>query len=153
MREVVLKVITVYMYVALVYGREGECIPLRAWWLFGSSILAPLSVRKPEPANAARPLRNFCDRHFVNCHWRGRFRSLPHGWWCGVFGSRWLFTRLHVALAFGRLLARVFPEFSPLEYILSAYCITTSSVRCVFCASGSCYHNLHCKTKPAFLMF
>ncbi len=24
---------------------------LRAWWLIGSSILAPLAVRKPEPAN------------------------------------------------------------------------------------------------------
>jgi hypothetical protein len=32
-------------------GREGESIPLRAWWLIGSSILAPLAVRKPEPAN------------------------------------------------------------------------------------------------------
>jgi hypothetical protein len=81
MSEVILKVITVYMYVVLVYGGEGESIPLRAWWLFGSSILAPLTVRKPEPANAARPLRNFCDRHFVNCHWRRRFRSLPHEWW------------------------------------------------------------------------
>jgi len=35
--------ITVYMNVVSVYGREGECIPLRAWWLIGSSILAPLA--------------------------------------------------------------------------------------------------------------
>jgi hypothetical protein len=58
--------ITIYMNMVSVYGREGEGIPLRAWWLIGSSILAPLAVRKPEPANAARPLRKFCDRHFVN---------------------------------------------------------------------------------------
>jgi hypothetical protein len=80
MSEVVVNAITIYMYVVLVYVVEGECIPLRAWWLFGSSILAPLAVRKPEPANAARPLRKFCDRHFVNCHCCGRLRSLPHGW-------------------------------------------------------------------------
>jgi len=35
--------------------RQLASHPLRPWWLFGSSILAPLTVRKPEPANAVLP--------------------------------------------------------------------------------------------------
>jgi len=37
--------------------RQLASHPLRPWWLFGSSILAPLPVREPEPANAVLPLR------------------------------------------------------------------------------------------------